>query len=325
MGHVAEVIDYAPGDYPKRITDLVAPAYQRLNANPRHAVGTLRHTWNLVQHFCSSKTDIASLPLSRPIRSRGDLGALNYDRVIVGSDEIWNVRNPATGADPAYFGAGFARGHVCSFAPSFGAVSTATDLSDEVLDALKGLRCISCRDRSSKSLLDSLGLKSEILLDPTMFGQKVVTRESPHPGPIIIYGPPISDVQIDAVRSVASKLGVELISMIFPQRTEVRHIAQVDSKRFQDLIQSASAVVTGTFHGTIFSILAGKPFAAVGIGDKANKVGHLLETFGLNSRATEEPSRIIEWLNTPLATDRINEILNSETERSRAYLRNALA
>jgi len=193
------------------------------------------------------------------------------------------------------------------------------------LRALKSLSCISCRDRNSKDLLDSLGLKSEILLDPTMFGQRVVMGTIPRPGPIIIYGPPISDVQVDAVRSVASKLGVELISMIFPQRTEVRHIAQVDSRRFQDLIQSASAVVTGTFHGTTFSILAGKPFAAVGVGSKANKVGHLLETFGLSARATQQPSRIIEWLNTPLEANRINEILNSETDRSRAYLRNALA
>jgi hypothetical protein len=325
MGHVVEVIDYAPGDYPKRLADFVALTCHRVMKNPRQAVGTLRHMWGLYQHFQAAQSDIHSLPLSPRVETRGDLRALKYDRVIVGSDEIWNVRNPATGGDPAYFGAGFDLGSVCSYAPSFGAVTSASEVLDEALHALKTLKRISCRDRNSKNLLESLGLESKIVLDPTLLGREVAKETLPRSGPIVIYGPPLNDATIGALESAASKRGIKLISMIFPQRTAVRHISRVDSRQFQDVIASASAVVTGTFHGVIFSLLAGKPFAAVGVGEKANKIGHLIETFALGGRATEEPSEIVEWLDAPLDTSRINHVLRTETKCSLDYLSDAIA
>jgi len=325
MGHEVEVIDYAPGEYPKRLADILGLVYPRVKENPRRAIGTARHIWGLYQHFRASQTDIRSLPLSPRVKTRKDLRKLKYDRVLLGSDEIWNLRNPATGADPAYFGAGFEPSSAFSYAPSFGAVTGKEEVPDEVLHALKTLTRISCRDRNSMNVLESLGLESKILLDPTMVNREVAKKACPSNGPIVIYGSPLNDETIGAIQSAASKRGAELISMIFPQRTAVRHISRVDSRQFQDVIAGASAVVTGTFHGVIFSLLAGKPFAAVGVGEKANKIGHLLETFALGRRATEQPSEIVEWLNAPLDTSCINDVLRTETKRSLEYLSDAIA
>ncbi|MBK8018947.1 MAG: polysaccharide pyruvyl transferase family protein [Betaproteobacteria bacterium] len=91
------------------------------------------------------------------------------DAIVIGSDEMWNVRNPTFRSRPEYFGFGFE--HVPTIANAVSASeSTAADLAnnDKIRLGLARLTSVSVRDRHTQSLYTALtGKDAPIVLDPT--------------------------------------------------------------------------------------------------------------------------------------------------------------
>ncbi len=89
--------------------------------------------------------------------------------------------------------------------------------------------------------------------------------------------------------------------------------------------RDAEAIITDTFHGTIFSIINNQPFGTIirssvghGYGNE-EKLGFLLDTFGLASQKVTDMTRITDILGNASTISR-SATLARERNRTREYL-----
>ena len=85
-------------------------------------------------------------------------------------------------------------------------------------------------------------------------------------------------------------------------------------------VKNAEYVVTDTFHGTVFSIKYQVPFVTIIRDSNREKLGDLLETFGLQDRQAVSIADIGEVLMKPLTID-IQERVESKRNEALEYLR----
>lgn len=327
FGCEVEVVDYAPPEHARLWRPDPRHLLNRLCKNPRSCVGQLRSFSNSWRYCRAASRDFHRLPLGRRVTTPEELGSLNYDRVILGSDEIWNLHNPFMAGDLAYFGRYFSTDSVSAYAPSCGSVRSESELSDEMCDSLKQLHHLSARDRNTAALLSTVGLDSTVVLDPTLVGQRVPQPESSGTdlGSVVVYAAPLSSSTLDELISFTVGEGAELLSIIHPQSSLIRHHPNVDSKRFLEFFSGAGAIITNTFHGVIFSVLSGKPFVVIEPGLKVDKICDLLGTLGLEDRLIKESNLLGEVLRRPLPRATLNERLEEASAVSLEFLKNAVA
>lgn len=92
------------------------------------------------------------------------------------------------------------------------------------------------------------------------------------------------------------------------------------------MFKNAKYVVTGTFHGAVFSMLNHRDFACYLTNpSRIKKVGSLLKEFGLEGRQTDgDASSILEVLKHPINYEDFDRITNNRIEESKEYLKEAL-
>ena len=226
----------------------------------------------------------------------------SYDAVVVGSDQVWNVR---------YHGKGniyllpFIDDDVVSYAlaSSFASKEIPEDCKAEYQKALSKFRAISVRESNGVRLVKSLqiGKSAQQLLDPTLwlskeewlslFKSSNVTSKKPY---ILLYmwtyafepRPYIYEV----LRYWQEKLGdCDIIALEgSPKASEsaLRIIDVADSTipEFMVLFANASLVVTSSFHGTAFALNFGRPLISIipdGFGD--DRQSSLLNAVGADN------------------------------------------
>src|SRR5690606_8925557 len=112
---------------------------------------------------------LAQLPRS----DRFDLDAANvpgrWNLVIVGSDEVWNLRHPWYGNHAVFYGCGIDACRLVSYAASFGNQHATAPLSGTWAARLSNFDMISVRDGNSARLVrDAIGSEPELVLDPCL-------------------------------------------------------------------------------------------------------------------------------------------------------------
>lgn len=235
---------------------------------------------------------------------------LSLDAVVCGSDEIWNVNNSVTGYDPFYFGALDGNAKRISYAPSVGS-STAKDLLalPGVGDALRGFNALSVRDsHSQRVLLEAFGLDAEIVPDPVFlydFPEEVKMPE--YEGCILVYASSMGDKFAEGLAALKKKTGAKVVSLFYPAQGADVHLNSVTPFQALSLFRHAHCVVTTTFHGTMLSLRAGTPFMVKLVPEKAFKIEHWLNVFGVQHRAFSDSSQLselyeLEW--DPVAIER---------------------
>ena len=96
---------------------------------------------------------------------------------------------------------------------------------------------------------------------------------------------------------------------------------------FASLVAGAQAVVTNFFHGCVFAMLYGKPWAAHPSGYRSIKIPDLAATLGAEDRLVDEATSdtsLRELLSTPIRASVASRIAERR-ERSDAFLDAALA
>ena len=93
----------------------------------------------------------AAVAADQPRRASGQ--RTSYDLVLVGSDEVWNLRHPWYGGAPLFYGVGAPGRRLAAYAASFGN-QPATDRLDAGRAALlRRFEAISVRDDNSRALV----------------------------------------------------------------------------------------------------------------------------------------------------------------------------
>lgn len=249
-----------------------------------------------------------------------------YDSIITGSDQIWNF--DITGSDTAFmldFISDCKKKK--SYAASFGVCEFSEAQKQCSKRLLNGYSSLLVREDSAKNFLETIGLKSEVVLDPTLLLTKknwesLVTGRLIQEDYILVYMVASQRYLIKLAKRLAKKMRCKLVFLrMEPQRDE-RGTGQViyhaGPLEFLNYIKYADLIMTTSFHGMAFSILLNRDVYYEADKERNKNVGRLTdlaERVGIEDREivseelTEGNCRPIDW-------KRINEKLEEERTSS---------
>lgn len=247
-----------------------------------------------------------------------------YERVVVGSDEVWNLRSRSFYHHPQYFGNGIKVKHLVSYAPSVGNMSV-DDAQKRGLSFDK-FTAISVRDENGYNIVKAIDGREPVkVLDPTFLVSsfdKYITEQSCKKDFIMVYSYGISEDCVKKVKAFAKKAGLPLYSVGTYNKWCDKNI-NVDPFEFLWYLKKAKYVVTSTFHGTALSINFNKQFVA--FTESSAKLLGVLESFGLSERNAYNKDDVSALFEHEIDYQKINEIIKTEREESLKFLLDGLA
>lgn len=272
-----------------------------------------------------------ALPRSLRFDLDDPVAAGDWDIVIVGSDEVWNLCHPWYGGHAAFYGHGIRARRMVAYAASFGSQPASGRLPPIWVDALCKFAHISVRDANSATIArKALGRKPETALDPCLLFPPAVgplpVRPGHHPY-VTVYGHGFSGWFTQALREFASASGYSLLSIGYRNSWADEQFIHADPDDFVRIFAGAAAVATNFFHGCVFALINDKPFACEASEYRANKVGDLVRLLSAEKHLLAEGadhSLVQSLLETPLGSV-IGKRLAFLRSRSRRFLERALA
>ncbi|KRA25696.1 hypothetical protein ASD65_15645 [Microbacterium sp. Root61] len=269
---------------------------------------------------------------------------LGIDLQVIGSDEVFNCvqSNINVGYSRDLFGHNSPAQRVVSYAGSFGnttlAKIDAAGIREQLADDFSEFAAISVRDRNSAHVVESLtGRAAEIHLDPTLVydfaSDPLIPTARQHPGKYVIvygYSGRLTADENAAVRRYADSIHARVLAFGGLQ-SSADEFVDCDPFTLLAYFRDASAVITDTFHGTIFSIINEVPFAAIirtssghGYGNE-EKLGFLLDILELGDRALRGDDELAGLLDRPIDYTETRLIREREQVRSIDYLSSVLS
>jgi len=207
----------------------------------------------------------------------------DYDVVVVGSDEVWNLFHPWFGKNPLFYGDGIKAKQVISYAASFGNYPATWGLEKVWADKLLNFDRISVRDENSQILVqNAIGTTPEIVLDPCLqFPINTEARTNVFKTPYMaVYGHNFSDSFARQIRNWATEKKLPLVSIGYRNDWADEQWLTADPHDFAHFIAGAEAMATNFFHGCIFALRNEKPFVCETTPYRSIKVQGLMAKVG---------------------------------------------
>ena len=270
------------------------------------------------------------LPLSAPFPLDQPAAISDFDLVLVGSDEVWNLKHPWYGGYPLFFGEGLPGRRLAAYAASFGNLTVAR-LEDAWVERLQQFTHLSVRDFNSRRILRAaLGVDPAVVLDPCLLFPDVIVPATPERelGPYaVVYGHSFPAWLQKAVRTWADNRGITLLSVGYRNDWVQEHWIDAGPDEFAGAIAGAEAVVTNFFHGCVFSLVNEKPFICALSDYRASKVRDLAASVGAERHIVDETTPTAQLradLGEPL-DPAVPRRIRDLHHRSIAYLHHVLA
>lgn len=255
----------------------------------------------------------------------------HYDLAVIGSDEVFNCCQAcAWGYTPQLFGRIPQADRVISYAASFGHTTYeeiyAQGIGGEIGATLKTMEALSVRDANSYAIVERLtGITPEVHLDPVLvygYSEEIESFQLPcEEAYMVVYtyaGRIKSKEEIRRITAFARNKGLKLYSIYSAYPWCDKAIAPATPFEVLAWFKGARYVVTDTFHGTIFSVITHRPFCSLVRENNRQKMSYLLQSLGLESRGGSDIGHILD---SPVDYNVVEEILDKERKRARAYLR----
>lgn len=213
------------------------------------------------------------IPHSRTAE-KADLCTLceDYDAVIVGSDQVWNFDYSSTCFLLQFVPAK----KRWAYAASFGKDKIQDALDDESLKALKEFAFLSVREETAKQFLEKNEVKNvEVVCDPTLllscedWRAQILRRERMVEGNyLFVYLLSANPQARSKIKQKAAEKGLKIVFLPHIHFTYQKRdsgfadeeLYDVGPWEFLRLIDDATAIVTDSFHCSLFSILFHKNF-----------------------------------------------------------------
>jgi hypothetical protein len=272
-----------------------------------------------------------SLPLSTPFDLNKSSEMEDYDIVVVGSDEVWNLFHPWYSKCPLFYGEGIKAKRIISYAASFGNYPSMWGLDQTWGEKLQNFEMISVRDENSYYLVrNAIGVEPEVVLDPCLqFQINAEKRDLNQFGfpYVAVYGHNFSDHFIKQVKLYSKKNKIKLISIGYRNDWADDQWLTADPHDFANFIEGAEAVATNFFHGCVFSLRNHKPLVCETSDYRSNKVRGLLNQLGAEKHMVNEESsyQLFDLLLSEPVDSSIYKTIKSLRQSSNAFLDIALS
>lgn len=249
----------------------------------------------------------------------------NYDKVVIGSDEIWNF--VVNHSSEVYFGVGLNANLKIAYAPSFGSVKNDAIISSNLLDGIKRIDYLSVRDKNSLNIMERNfpDRHCEKVVDPTFLFDFVREEITPvYSNYILIYTTGIAEDIQKKIIKFARANNKKLIAIGYKTPWCDINKISIDPFEWLGFFKNADMVITTMFHGTIFSIKYEKEFCTILEPYRINKIKDMLEELELKNRLYCEECEFEKVFSDRIDYEKVNLILNNEIKKSEAFLRASL-
>lgn len=329
LGCEAEVIDYH--------NKAVDGAYRGFNfkvmpkRNPKRFVAYLISCLRFQKRKAAFKSFVSSyLHLSEKRYIQGTDRTINgYDSILIGSDQLWNTII-TDGFDDIYWGNFETRtAKKIAWAVSMNYMHDSETDIERIKSFLTNFYAISVREESLKAWLEKITDKPvSVLLDPTLNLSvdiwSKITPSNNYGDYILSFSVEHQEEVYKTAKQLSKETGLKVIFLkAYSDHKIGKNIIQhAGPLEFLSLIKYAKHVVTGSFHGTAFSIIFRKNFYSVMDKSKPNtRVYSLLSTLGLNDRICEfneyKPLPDIDYT-------KVDKILNEKRQEAMSFLESSL-
>lgn len=229
----------------------------------------------------------AAMPLSSRVSLDSPSKVDDYDLVVVGSDEVWNLNHRWYGGYPLFFGENVRASRLASYAASFGNYDAKNGLEQQWKDRLRSFDAISVRDENSRRIIrDTLAIEPIVALDPCL--QFPPYTEGRWRGPrvpfVVVYGNNFSERLSGEAHRWARERGYPLLSVGYRNEWADKQWLTAGPSAFVQAMARAEAVVTNFFHGCIFALRYERPFICETSSYRSIKLRSLMALVGAERR-----------------------------------------
>ncbi len=257
----------------------------------------------------------------------------DYECIICGSDQIWNLsQDDAPAANLLFFLNFPKKQRRVSYAASFGKwLKEASQHENEFLPWLKQFDFISVREISGVKYIKSLGIDCELCVDPTILldaddYNEICSKRIIKEKYILLFSWLCTDDVIRAAKKVSKELGLPVYNIVPPPRAMFKGVQRkldIGPREFLSMIKNAEFVVTNSFHGTAFSITFERPYVSIVSGKPDLRMASLLKQLGLEKHLVDtEHIDVKHMLDIDYA--KVRERKEALREVSFQFLNNAL-
>lgn len=311
MGHEVEIINYKNAHHHDRET--FRPwVYRR--------PWKLYHAWIKERVFRKAYQE---LPLSEFTTNVNEVKWEKYDVVVIGSDVVWDFSWPWLGHDHVYFG-DFGReyhGKRIAYAPSSGTVHPETVIPTWVKEGLAGMDGICARDENTACIVrKACGRNPLVVVDPTWLDMEYCETPVTKEKHLVVYAYEVSEDERKAIVAYARKNGLRIIALGYSQSWADENNMKLGPLEWPAIMERASAVVAGTFHGTLYAIKTQSQFVTLYNDRIKYRIQKPLQVAELEQRMLKSAADFEEVMNQVIDYRVVMDRLGPYVESSRAYL-----
>ena len=245
-----------------------------------------------------------------------------YDTVVVGSDEVWNIKSNTFIHRPQYYAQNLSADNIISYAPSAGN-SQIKDFAEAGID-FSGFDNLSARDETTAAIVQKInGRIPPIVCDPTLLIESFDSYIHPveEKNYILVYSYELDKKSINEIKNYARSHNKKLISVgVYNGWCDKNIVA--DPFEFLSWLASADQVITSTFHGTVLSVKLHKQAAVYA--HTSNKIKGFLKQMSLDTINVSTGNNLSEVLENPIPYDQVEVKIKEIRDSSMKYLRGAL-
>ena len=253
------------------------------------------------------------------------------DVLVIGSDEVFNCTQPGNkvGFSRQLFGKNNKAKKLISYAASFGSTTYEKlekyHIAEEVGDLLSKFDSMSVRDKNSQDIVERLcGFSPASHIDPVLLYDfpEVDSISVPMENYMVVYAyaDRIKGKEAEAIREFAKRENKKILSLGFYQPFCDEYVL-ASPLEVLAYIKHADYVITDTFHGTVFSIKYQKKFGTIIRDSNRQKLGDLMERFGVMERQICNLEEIGEIMGSELDNEKVKNILFAAQKEGRDYLK----
>ena len=195
----------------------------------------------------------------------------DFDCLIYGSDEIWNMENPYF-KDPLFFGTKVENVPRIAYAASIGAMEEETlQQNEEIAKGLFGFNEILVRDDRTQDMIGRYTNRElSLVCDPTFLVPRTKLQNPvkiPNKKYLLVYTYGLDQPMIDNLVRFARERDLQIVSPCF-WHPWCDKVIECSPLQFGSLMEHAEYVFTSTFHGAIFAMLNHKQCAILPVRSK---------------------------------------------------------
>lgn len=245
-----------------------------------------------------------------------------YDTIVVGSDEVWNLGSTKFEHYIQYFAKDITANNIVAYAPSTG--NCTAEKMKELGADFSGFHHLSVRDKNAyAAVIEIDGRTPEIVCDPTFLPESFAVHIKPvsQKNYILVYSYGLGRETVRQIKQYARAHKKKLISVGTYNAWCDKNIV-VGPIEFLSWLHGADAVITSTFHGTVLSMRLHKKFAV--FTQNNQKVKNVLVEMDLSHREVSAPAALADVLEDQIDYNAVEEKILAARKNSMRYLRKAL-